>query len=143
MKENTASIFRAKDGESIFIRSVGRYDVITQKSNIDVAVLDYREAVTRDWTVTGVEHYILRYYLQNSIIICLKAKTPPSLESSYHILSASSTHVGSMSPLFLLTTVIVFLGFSSFGHPTKRREDKTKCPHVRAIRNFDLHEVTV
>ncbi|KDR12765.1 apolipoprotein D [Zootermopsis nevadensis] len=46
-----------------------------------------------------------------------------------------------MSPLFLLTTVIVFLGFSSFGHPTKRREDKTKCPHVRAIRNFDLHEL--
>lgn len=24
----------------------------------------------------------------------------------------------------------------------KRREDKTKCPHVRSIRNFDLNEVS-
>ncbi|XP_023713684.1 apolipoprotein D [Cryptotermes secundus] len=45
-----------------------------------------------------------------------------------------------MSPRFLCTLIIV-LGFVSCGLPAKRREDKTKCPHVKAIRNFDLHEL--
>jgi hypothetical protein len=47
-----------------------------------------------------------------------------------------------MSPRFLFT-VITVLGFASFARLAKRREDKTKCPHVKAIRNFDLHEVIV
>jgi hypothetical protein len=46
-----------------------------------------------------------------------------------------------MSPQFLRTVLIITLGFASLGRPAKRREDKTKCPHVKAIRNFDLHEV--
>lgn len=40
------------------------------------------------------------------------------------------------------TLLIIFclcvLSVSGF----RRREDKTKCPHVKSIRNFDLNEVS-
>jgi hypothetical protein len=46
-----------------------------------------------------------------------------------------------MSPRFFCTILIIAVGFASFGLTAKIREDKTKCPHVKAIRNFDLQEV--
>lgn len=39
--------------------------------------------------------------------------------------------------------VVFFLLFLAISGQRKRPEDKTKCPNVRAIRNFDLEQVTL
>ncbi|XP_069669046.1 apolipoprotein D [Periplaneta americana] len=46
-----------------------------------------------------------------------------------------------MSPRLLSVILATALIFASLSIAAKRREDKTKCPHVKAIRNFDLHEL--
>jgi hypothetical protein len=112
--------------------------------NLDPTSNHYHTAQKQAPFQERCEQVWMRHYRQNCVLsVRLRLLLKPGIDSQ---LKYDYTHqqasLSKMSPTFLFTVIIV-LGFVSFGRPAKRREDKTKCPHVKAIRNFDLHEVIV
>jgi hypothetical protein len=151
MKILAICFFRVKDGGSMFLRNVGtiqfthkstrRFHPENQHRHCSVAhtrdlanknICSGVRASQRSCIIIGRTSLIITVHGRDSAFACIPA-------AWCHC--RKWTRIGSMSPRFVFTILIIVLGFASFGLPTKRREDKTKCPHVKAIRNFDLHEV--